>query len=106
MKRSADPDPVLGYARAVVAGEIVAGPHVRNSCRRHLADLEFGAERGIWFDLAGAQRAIGFFHDVLRLSAGQFEGKPFRLHASQQFVVGSIFGWKRDDGTEGFGGRT
>lgn len=48
------------------------------------------------------QRAIGFFPDVLRLAGGQFEGQPFKLHPSQQFVVGSIFGWKRPDGTRRF----
>lgn len=36
-----------------------------------------------------------FFPDVLRLNGGQFEGVPFRLHPSQKFVIGSLFGWKR-----------
>ena len=39
---------------------------------------------------------------MLKLSEGQFEGKPFELHPSQQFIVGSIFGWKRRDGTRRF----
>lgn len=90
------------YARAVVAGEIVAGPHVRNACRRHLLDLERGAERGIHFDEAAAENAFGFFEKILKLSEGQFEGKPFILHPSQAFIVGSLFGWKREDGTRRF----
>ena len=45
---------------------------------------------------------MGFFPDVLRLSEGQFEGRPFELHPSQQFIVGSIFGWMREDGTRRF----
>ena len=49
-----------------------------------------------------AARAIGFFPDVLRLAGGQFEGVPFELHASQKFKVGSLFGWKRADGTRRF----
>ena len=49
--------------------------------------------------LGGALRAIGFFGDVLRLNGGQFEGKPYVLEPSQEFIVGSIFGWKRADGT-------
>lgn len=95
-------DPVLSYARRVVAGEIVAGPHVRNAARRYLADLERGAARGLAWDLAAANRAIGFFGDVLRLNGGQFEGRPFALHESQKFIVGSLFGWKRQDGTRRF----
>jgi phage terminase large subunit-like protein len=54
------------------------------------------------FDKAAADRAIRFFRTVLRLSEGQFEGIPFELHPSQKFIVGSIFGWKRKDGTRRF----
>lgn len=90
------------YAEAVVAGVIVAGPHVRNSCRRHLLDLEKGHERGLTFDREAAEFAFEFFEGVLRLSEGQFDGKPFHLHPSQAFIIGSLFGWKRADGTRRF----
>lgn len=95
-------DRTEAYALAVVAGEIVAGPHVRNACRRHLQDLEEGANRGLCYDPQAAQFAFEFFEGVLRLSEGQFEGKPFQLHPSQAFIVGSLFGWKRADGTRRF----
>lgn len=88
-------DPVTTYAVRVVTGQVVAGPHVRNAAKRHLLDLERGAERGLFFDVDEAQRVIGFFRDVLRLNGGQFEGMPFNLHEAQQFIIGSIFGWKR-----------
>lgn len=84
-------DPVKHYARQVVAGKIVAGPHVRDACARHLKDLK---RKDLFFDKAAALRAIGFFPDLLRLSEGQFDGKPFELHISQKFIVGSLFGWK------------
>lgn len=86
----------------MVAGEIVAGPHVRNACRRHLLDLERGEQRGLWFDYAAAEYAFGFFEQILRLSEGQFEGRKFELHPSQAFIVGSLFGWKQADGTRRF----
>lgn len=95
-------DRTRAYAEAVIAGEIVAGPHVRNACRRHLLDLEQGHERGLWFDHEAAQYAFDFFEQVLKLSEGQFEGLPFELHPSQAFIVGSLFGWKREDGTRRF----
>lgn len=95
-------DRTEAYARAVVAGEIVAGPHVRNACRRHLLDLEVGGERGLWFDGAAADYAFRFFEDVLKLSEGQFEGRPFHLEPAQAFIVGSLFGWKRKDGRRRF----
>lgn len=88
-------DPVTDYAKAVVAGEIVAGPHVRNACRRHLDDIKNGDKRGLIWDLEAVHRFIGYCRDVLRLNGGQFEGKPFILQPSQAFIAGSIFGWKR-----------
>jgi len=57
---------------------------------------------GIWFDVEAADRAFGFFEGVLKLSEGQFEGQPFILHTSQAFIIGSLFGWKRADGTRRF----
>lgn len=78
------------------------GPWVRATCQRHLTDLEHGHERGLYWDLAAALRAIEFFPDMLCLNGGQFEGKPFHLHSSQAFRVGALFGWKRADGTRRF----
>jgi phage terminase large subunit-like protein len=95
-------DPVLAYAEAVLSGAIVAGPHVRNACRRHLDDLKRGPARGLVWDLTAAKRAMSFFPDALRLNGGQFEGKPFDLDLSQAFRIGSLFGWKRADGMRRF----
>ena len=47
-------------------------------------------------------RAIKFFPVVLCLNGGQFEGRPFDLHPSQAFRIGSLFGWKKADGTRRF----
>lgn len=90
------------YADAVLSGEIIAGPHVRNACRRHLDDLAQGNKRGLWFDEAAAERVFQFFEGYLRLSEGQFDGQPFVVHSSQAFILGSLFGWKRADGTRRF----
>ena len=93
-------DRVMAYADAVISGEIVAGPHVRNACKRHIADLK--RTDGVWFDRDAAERAFGFFESVLRLSEGQFEGKAFHLEPSQAFIIGCLFGWKREDGRRRF----
>ena len=90
-------NPVDAYALDVLEEKIVAGPHVRNACRRHMDDMERGHERGLIWDQAAADRVLSYFPDVLRLNGGQFEGKKFHLHASQAFKVGSIFGWKRTE---------
>lgn len=95
-------DPVTRFARAVTAGRIVAGPHVRAACQRHLDDLNCGGERGLRFDVKAAERALGFFASVLHLNGGEFEGKPFELLPWQQFIIGSLFGWVGSDGARRF----
>lgn len=93
---------VNDYAQGVLDGRYVAGPHVRNACRRHFDDLAVGAERGLSFDEDAAMRVFRFFEERLKLSEGQFEGKPFKLDPSQAFKLGSIFGWKNANGTRRF----
>lgn len=95
-------DPASAFAQKVVAGKIVAGPHVRAACSRHLKDLDTGHLRGLKFDTDSASRAIGFFADVLRLNGGEYEGKPYELLDWQCFIVGSLFGWMGPDGYRRF----
>lgn len=95
-------DPVTAYARQVVDKTVVAGPHVRDACLRHLRDLQDGPKRGLRWDVAEANESFRFFEEILRLNGGQFEGKPFILHESQKFIVGSIAGWKAADGFRRF----
>lgn len=101
-RQGSSDDRATEYARAVVEGKIVAGPHVRNACRRHLEDLVHGPERGLVWDIAAAEDVFEFFEKALRLSEGQFEDQPFDLHLSQAFILGSLFGWKRADGRRRF----
>ena len=95
-------DPVTRYARGVVAGKIIAGPHVRDACRRHLKDLEEGPARGLFFDREAVARAIGIFRDVLVLNGGEYEGVPYEPLGWQSFILGSVFGWKGPDGYRRF----
>jgi len=88
-------DRCLKYAKSVLSGETVAGPHVRDACRRHINDLEKAPARGFYYDEEEAAEAMAFFEEILCLNGGQFEGKPFILLPWQAFIVGSLFGWKR-----------
>lgn len=90
-------DAVRAYADAVLAGEVVAGRLVRLACGRHLDDLAHGAERGLVWDAEAAADKIAFF-SFLHLPTGEL----FHLAPSQQFIIGSTFGWKRSDGTRRF----
>ncbi len=92
---------VHAYARAVMAGEIVAGELVRLACERHLRDLETGEERGLRFDAEEAGWTIRLFPTAFRHYKGEWGpragalGKPFELLPWEEFVVGSLFGWLR-----------
>ena len=83
------------YAQQVVNRDIMAGPHVRAACRRHLNDLE-RADRGdpLWFDKGAYDHFAGFCERWLRFYSGQFDGQPFVLESSQEFIWGNIFGWR------------
>lgn len=95
-------DPVTDYARAVAAGEVVAGPHVRAACARHLADLERKGWGFVWRPEL-VDRLLTFYRTMLLLSGGEHEGKPFEVLPWQAFVVGSIVGWvSKADGRRRF----
>lgn len=94
-------DPVTVYAEAVAAGALPAGTLHRLACARHLADLAEGAARGLVFDREAAARAIAFFAK-LRHYKGEWAGTRLALQPFQQFLVGSLFGWRREDGLRRF----
>lgn len=99
---SSSVDPTTRYAMDVTSGKEIAGPDIRNSCKRHLKDLESCHARGLVWDTETAQRAIDFFAKVLKLNGGEHEGKPFNLLPWQCFIVGSVFGWQNSDGYRRF----
>lgn len=95
-------DPATLYARSVVSGETVAGPHVRASCQRHLDDLRDGHARGLVWDVAQVEWVLGFYREVLYLNGGEYEGVPFNVLGWQAFILGCLFGWKGEDGFRRF----
>lgn len=93
--------PVAEYVHGVLDGTIPAGKLVRLAVERHERDMETGRERGLRFDRQAAQHAIDFF-GFLKHSKGEWAGQPFLLEPWQQFLLWSIFGWKRADGYRRF----
>ena len=72
-------DPATAYAKEVVSGKRIAGPHVRATCERHLRDLKEGKKRGLKWDVEESNKSIRFYSRVLKLNGGEFEGAPFEL---------------------------
>jgi len=87
-------DPVTAYAKHVVSGGRIGCKYEVLACQRHLDDLAAGE---YFFDEAAARAAIGIF-PKLRHYKGKFAGQPFTLHPSQEFIVGSIYGWRMKAG--------
>jgi phage terminase large subunit-like protein len=88
-------DEATAYALAVVAGDEMAGPYVRDACRRHLKDLETAHTRGLVWSVPHVERVLKFFRQILCLNGGDFEGKPFDPLPWQCFILGNLFGWLR-----------
>lgn len=85
---------VTAYAERVLNGDVLTGKLVRLACERHMRDMEHGHERGLYFDEKAARDAIKFF-SLLKLPDGNNAGKPFILTPWEEFVIGSVDGWRR-----------
>lgn len=91
-----------GYVEEVLAGRRAVGRWVRLAVERHARDLVEGAGRGLWFDERAARMGMVFFERALRHSKGEWAGQAVRLEGWQEFIVGSLLGWKRADGSRRF----
>lgn len=63
-----------------------------------MRDLVDGAERGLHWAPDRAEHAFGFFPSALTITEGAKVGEPFNLLPWHAFVVGSLFGWRKDSG--------
>ena len=91
-----------GYIQEVLDGTITANQWIKAACQRHLDDLETGEKRGLYFDQEEGQRFVAFFERFLHHSKGKWAGDPFTLLPWQQFMISSLFGWKKSDGSRRF----
>jgi phage terminase large subunit-like protein len=94
-------DDATQYARDVVSGTIIAGKPVRLACERHIRDIDRQVKLGLRWDPALAQHHILFFEEMLTVEVDN-EVKPFILEPFQRFIIGSLFGWLKGDGTRRF----
>lgn len=106
-KRRAKPpakaDPIREYAEDVVSGKIPMGRLVKLACERHLKDLKEGIKRGLWFAHEEAAAVIDFWEMCPHLKGEQARLKQnIKLEPWQKFVIGSIYGWKKEDGSRRF----
>lgn len=91
-------DPTTTWARDAVDGRIIVGEIVKAAAERHLRDLKDGEKRGLHFSAERAAHALGFFPAILPITAGAKAGEPFHPLPWHVFVIGSLFGWRKESG--------
>jgi len=91
-------EPLRAQLRAL---PLRVGRYTWLACERHLRDLETGAARGLRFSEKVAGAAVRFY-SFLTHNKGRWAGQPLTLEPWQQFIIASLFGWKRADGTRRF----
>lgn len=88
--------PAEQYIADVQAGHVTVGRWVRLAVERHCRDLKTGAERGLQFDRAAAERAVKYF-SFLTHTKGEWAGKAVHLEPWECFIIWCVFGWMRKD---------
>ena len=101
LRPSTKDDPVSAYAWDVLNDKFPACRLVKLACQRHFRDIAEGAARGLSWHPALANWYIATFRFCHHYK-GEFARKPIVLGPWQQFVVGSVYGWLRADGTRRF----
>lgn len=83
------------YAEKVIKGEIVACEYVKLACSRYLDLLK---RKDVYFKPEKADKVINFI-SKLKHFTGSHNNKPFILQEWQKFIIYSIYGFYKEDGT-------
>lgn len=97
-------DPVTTYARRVAAGKEPAGVLHRLACARHVREVDDRAwqrRAGVTWQASDAANVCNVISQF-RQYKGEWAGQPLMLQPWQVFIVGSLHGWRRQDGMRRF----
>jgi phage terminase large subunit-like protein len=86
-------DRATAYAKLVVSGKRLAGKTERQCCQRHLDDMAKGKDFPYTFDTREAERHIDIANNLI-IGEGT-EKRPLKTRGFQDFIIGSIFGWRK-----------
>ena len=86
------------YPQDVVDGKYVVGKYIRLACERHLSDMskKTSDDFPFYFDDEEAQRILDWFFKCIKHTRGSLAGKPMILEPWQQWILISIYGWRRE----------
>ena len=88
-------DYVQEYIGKVESGELLVPKTIIQLIERHKRDLEKGL---FIYDITEANRVVKF----LELLPDLTTGKPTKLASFQKFIIGLMYGWRKEDGTRRF----
>lgn len=81
---------VMGYARGILDGNIIANTERKQACERFFADIESDA----WdFRVTDAEFVIQIIEELFVHIKGPLKGKPLTLEPWQKFIVYNICGF-------------
>lgn len=89
-----EPSPAEQYIDDVLSGKQIVNEWVRLAVERHVHDLEYGHERGLYFDEQEGWRIL-VFCELCQHWKGEFAGETFYPEPWQAFFLWVLFGWKR-----------
>lgn len=84
-------DRTTGYANLVLSGQRICGRSERLAAERHLNDMADKSSEWI-FDVKEAERHIDIANT---LTIGEGEAHALKTRGFQNFIIGSLFGWRR-----------
>lgn len=90
-------DRTTAYAKLVVSGGKIAGRSELLACRRHLDDIA-NKDLTYIFDKKAAEKHINIAN-TLTIGEGA-EKKPLKTRGFQDFIIGSLFGWRKKHSKE------
>ena len=85
-------DRTTAYAKLIVSGKRISGRKEYLACKRHLDDLK-RKNFDYKFDLEEAEKLIDLANE-LTIAEGS-EQKRLRTRGFQNFIIGSLFGWRK-----------
>lgn len=88
----------LEYINDVISNKIPTCKALKQAVKRHIEDIE-KSEKGsfpYYFDHKKAQNAIVFFCQLVH-TKGKLAGQKLHPETWQQFIIASIYGWRRKD---------
>ena len=85
------------YPIDVLDGKYTTGKYIKLACRRHLDDMakETSDSFPFYFDESEAQKVLDWFFYCIKHTRGSLAGKPMLLESWQQWVLISIYGFRR-----------